>query len=156
MADLSEMNFDATEVAPAGSFDPVPAGKYNCIITESEMVPTKNGNGEFLKLTLQIQGGPHDGRLLWDRLNLKNPNEQAVQIARQSLSAICHAVGVLKPKDSADLHNRTLVANVKLRKRQDTGEDTNEIKGYSAYEPATRPAAVNGAVAGKPADPWKK
>jgi hypothetical protein len=155
MADLSELGFDATEVEPAVSFDLIPAGKYPCIITESEMVPTKNGNGEFLKITLQIQGGPHDGRLVWDRLNLKNPNEQAVQIARQSLSAICHAVGVLKPKDSADLHNKTLIVNVKCKKRADTGEDTNEVKGYSPYEPSVRPAAPNGQT-GKAADPWKR
>ena len=151
MADLSDLNFDANEVEPNGNFDPVPAGKYNVIITESEMKPTKAGNGEYLELKMQIQGGNHDGRMLWDRLNLRNPNEQAVQIARQTLSAICHAIGIMKPKDSADLHGKTLVASVKLRTTPQ-GNPMNEVKGYLPYDSGVRPAATqNGGAA-----PWKR
>ena len=42
----------------------------------------------------QIAEVVHDleSRLLWARLNLDNPNQQAVQIARGELSAICRAV----------------------------------------------------------------
>lgn len=157
MADLSNLNFDAREVEPNSGFEPIPAGKYNVIITESEMVKTKAGDGEFLKIALQIQGGDYNGRMLWDRLNLYNKNEEAVAIARQSLSAICRAVGVITPKDSADLHNKTLVAKVKLKARKDTGEPTNEIGGYLPYEPQARPvtANANGGPSGS-APPWKR
>ena len=68
-------------------------------------------------------------RLLWARLNLDNPNATAVQIARAELSAICRAVGVLAPNDSVELHNLPLVIHVRCKKRKDTGELTNEIKG---------------------------
>ena len=53
------------------------------------------------------------GRNLWARLNLDNPNEIAVKIARAELSALCRAVGVLEPKDSVELHNLPLVISVK-------------------------------------------
>ena len=53
--------------------------------------------------------GPYKNRLLWSRLNLDNPNAQAVQIAQGELSAICRAVGVMQPKDSIELHNLPLL-----------------------------------------------
>jgi hypothetical protein len=155
MANLN--GFDANQVEPTGDFDPVPAGKYLAVITESEMKPTKSGSGNYLQLTFEIIDGPHKARLLWARLNLDNPNATAVAIARAELSAICRAVGVLAPKDSVELHNLPLVIHVKCKKRDDTGELTNEVKGYSprtasAETPAAKPAAP--AANGTP--PWKR
>ena len=150
MADLH--GFDATQVAPAATLDPIPAGKYLSVITESETKPTKAGAGSYLQLTFEIIEGEHKGRLLWARLNLDNPNPKAVQIARAELSAICRAVDVLSPSDSSELHNLPLVVQVKCKKRDDTGDISNEIKGYCKREqPATNGQAV--AVA---APPWKR
>jgi hypothetical protein len=115
MADLS--GFDANQVEPSNDLDPVPAGKYLAVITESEMAPNKAGTGHYLKLTFQIIEGAFKNRLLWTRLNLDNPNATAVQIARGELSAICRAVGVLAPSDSVELHNLPLVIHVKCKIR---------------------------------------
>jgi uncharacterized protein DUF669 len=144
--------FDATQVAPAATLDPIPAGKYVSVINESKTKPTKAGTGSYLALTFEIIEGECKGRLLWARLNLDNPNPKAVQIARAELSAICRAVGVLSPQDSSELHNLPLVAHVKCKKRDDTGEISNEIKGYSQRE---TPASNGQAVAGV-APPWKR
>jgi hypothetical protein len=157
MANLN--GFDANQVEPTGDFDPVPAGKYLAVISDSEMKPTKSGSGSYLQLTFEILDGPHKGRLLWARLNLDNPNATAVAIARAELSAICRAVGVLAPKDSVELHNLPLVIHVRCKKRDDTGEVTNEVKGYSPKaaltEPAAKPAApsTNGKAT---TPPWKR
>ena len=115
MANLG--NFDASKVDPASSFDPIPAGKYLAAIVASELRPTKSGSGHYLELTFEIAEGQHKGRRLWARLNLDNPNPQAVQIARGELSAICRAVGVLQPRDSAELHNLPLSIKVACRRR---------------------------------------
>lgn len=162
MANLN--GFDANQVDPASSFDPIPAGKYVAAIIESEMKPTKAGNGHYLELTFEIGDGQYKGRRLWARLNLDNPNQQAVQIARGELSAICRAVGVLQPKDSVELHNLPLSIKVACRKRDDTGEITNEIKGYERKEAAFSPPvsmpgsapAAPAAQATKPAPPWQR
>jgi hypothetical protein len=150
MANLN--GFDANQVEPTTGFDPVPAGKYLAVITESEMQPTKAGTGSFLIFTLEIIEGEYKRRRLWARLNLDNPNPKAVEIARAELSAICRAVGVLSPKDSTDLHNLPLVVTVKLRKRDDTGDFTNEIRGYSkkAAPPTSGQPATN------QTPPWKR
>lgn len=134
MANLS--GFDATQVDPSVDFEPIPAGKYLAIITDSGMKPTKSGNGSYLELTFQVLDGPYKNRLLWSRLNLDNPNRQAVEIARGQLSAICHAVGVPRPKDSVELHGIPLTITVRL-KRRDDGEVFNEIRGYAKKEAAT-------------------
>ena len=149
MANLG--NFNANEVEPT-SFEPLPAGKYLACIVESEMKATKSGAGQFLNLTFQVLDGEHKGRKLWARLNLKNPNPQAEQIARGQLSAICRAVGVMAPKDSLELHNLPLLVTVKIKKRDDTGDLQNEISGYGRKESVQAPAPQ--AAGSMP--PWKR
>jgi hypothetical protein len=122
MANLN--GFNATEIEPTSNFEPLPANKYLAAITESEMKPTKSGNGSYLQLTFTVLEGEYKNRILWARLNLDNPNATAVKIARSELSAICHAVGVMQPRDSVELHNLPLMIAVKLKKRDDTGELT--------------------------------
>ena len=152
MANLN--GFNASEVEPTSNFDPLPAGKYMAAVTDSEMKPTKNGSGNYLQLTFTIIEGQYKNSVLWARLNLANPNATAVKIARSELSAICHAVGVMQPRDSVELHNLPLVITVKLKKREDTGELTNEIKGYelktaSTGQPQQAPVTSN-------TPPWKR
>ena len=158
MADLR--GFDAQTVEPNDSFDPIPNGDYLCIITTSEMKPTKAGDGAYLELELQVIEGPYQGRKLWDRLNLNNANDTTVKIAKGTLSAICRAVGVLQPTDSCELHDLPLVAKVACRKRDDTDELTNVIKSYKkrdamAAVPASSPAPAK-AAATSSTPPWKR
>lgn len=137
---MATLNFNSNEVEPSVGFDAIPAGKYPAVITDSEMKPTKTGNGQYLELAFEIIEGDCRGRKVWARLNLENPNAQAVQIARADLSAICRAVNVPQPKDSLELHNLPLIVTVRCRKNQD-GEITNEIKGYAPRGVATQAAA---------------
>jgi len=153
MANLS--GFDANRVEPSTEYDPLPAGKYLAAITESEMKPTKAGTGSYLQLTFEILDGQFKARKVWARLNLANSNEMTVKIAQAELSAICRAVGVLAPNDSVELHNLPLVITVKCKKRDDTGDVTNEIKGYAKKDaPAAPPAATNPSANGTP--PWRR
>lgn len=153
MANLS--GFDANQVEPTGDVEAIPAGKYLAVITDSQMKPNKAGTGSLLQLTFQVIEGDYENRLLWTRLNLDHPNATAVQIARADLSAICRAVGVLAPKDSVELHNLPLMINVRCKKRQDTGDVVNEIKGYSPRETkAVRAAPVASSTPATP--PWKR
>ena len=152
MANLN--GFDANTVEPTSSFDPLPAGKYLAAVTGTEMKPTKDGTGKYLNIEFTVLEGEHKGRKVWDRLCLNHPNAQTVRIARGNLSALCRAIGVMQPRDSVELHNIPLVITVRVKKRDDTGEFTNEVKGYTKKE----------ATAGKPQQaaptdstpPWKR
>ena len=41
-------NFDANQVDPSVALDPLPAGKYLAVVSESELKPTKTGVGKYL------------------------------------------------------------------------------------------------------------
>jgi len=170
MADLR--GFNANTVEPSDSFDPIPAGEYLCVITASEEKPTKAGTGSFLVLEFEVIDGPYKGRKLWDRLNLNNPSEVAVKIARATLSAICRSIGVMEPSDSCEMHDLPLLVKVRTEKRADTDELSNVIKGYRSRNaaqpspssassplgsPPTSGAPRSGAQAPSPGGaPWKR
>ena len=153
--------YDAGKYEPNGVFEPIPTAWYRAAIIESEMKDTKAGTGKYLELTLEVLEGPHKGRKVWDRLNLINPNQKAVDIARGTLSAICHAVDKMRPDDSAELHNIPLDVRVSAKVRKDNGEVGNEVKGYrppkdgagSAGAPAQQGTEVS-ADTGKEKAPW--
>ncbi|MFO0915323.1 MAG: DUF669 domain-containing protein [Pirellulales bacterium] len=150
MANLQ--GFDANQVEPRVEFEPVPAGQYLAAIVESEMKPTRQRDGSFLEFKFEILEGEYKGRKVWARLNLENSNQKAVEIARAELSSICRAANVLQPRDSVELHNLPLLIKVACKKREDTGEITNEIKGYARREAASgvpQQAATNVA-------PWRR
>lgn len=151
MANLN--GFNASEVEPTSNFDPLPAGKYLAVISDSEMKGTKNGSGSYLQLTFTVIEGQYKNRVLWARLNLNNPNATAVKIAKSELSAVCRAVGIMQPRDSVELHNIPVLITVKCRKRVDSGEIDNEIRGYerkvSAGQAQQAPVTDN-------TPPWKR
>lgn len=149
---MAKLNFDANQVEPSTAFEAVPAGKYMAVVTQSEMKPTKKGDGSFLELTLEVIEGEHKGRKVWDRLVLDHPNPMTVKIARAKLSALCRAVGVMQPQDSAQLHNLPVGVAVKCKKREDTGELNNEVVSYHAKEDLKgRPAQATSDT-----PPWRR
>lgn len=151
MSNLAGYNFNAEEVEPSSSFDPIPAGWYQAIISNSEMKATRDGYGEYLSLTLQIIDGQYENRLVFARLNLKNANDKAVDIARKDLAAICRAVGVMSPQASEELHDIPLMIKVKVRPASGDYEASNDIGGYKAVEGANLTPAPK--AASKPQTP---
>ena len=152
MANLN--GFNAHDVEPSSSFDPLPAAKYLAAITGTEMKPTKDGTGSYLNLEFTILEGQFKDRKVWDRLCLNHPNAQTVKIARGNLSAVCRAVGVMQPRDSVELHNIPLLITVKLKKREDNGDLSNEVKGYAKKETAA--GKPQQAVPADNTPPWRR
>ena len=67
--------FDASGVEPAAPMELLPPGRYVAQIVQSEMQPTKAGDGQMLWLELEVLEGAQRGRKIWDRLNLANRNQ---------------------------------------------------------------------------------
>ena len=128
--DLS--GFNADDFSDIESYSILPAGTYTAAIVSSENKTTKNGNGSYLELQLEIIDGQYAGRKVWDRLNLHNPNQTAVEIAMRTLASICKAIGIKTPRDSSELHNKPL--SVKVAVREYNGNESNEIKKYMPAE----------------------
>ena len=149
MANLA--GFDASQVPEQQEFSALPEGQYVVIATATEMKPTKSGTGQFLQFTFEVLDGPQKGRKLWARLNLVNPNQTAVDIAQRELGAICRAVNVIKPSDSAELHNKPMLITVAVE-IDDRKRESNIIK---KYEPVSAGAATSvAAPASAGGAPW--
>lgn len=141
-----QFRFDASQVAPQEAFEPLPASWYTAIIVESsERTPANDPRGKMLEFTLEILGGDYNKRKIFDRLNVVNGNAMAVDIAYRTLSAICHATGVIQMNATEDLHGKPLLVKVARREArtdQQTGkvyEANNEVKGYKAVDPNAPP-----------------
>ena len=149
--------YDASAHQPLDSFEAIPDGEYRAIATDSEMKETKSGQGSYLQIAWEIIDGEHKGRKLWSRLNLENNNQTAVDIAQRELSSICRAVGVLRPKDSAELHSKPIILRVGHELRKDTGENSNRIKGYKSVDaPPSAPSSAAGAASTPAVAPWRR
>lgn len=157
--------FDSTQVQPQEPFAVIPAGKYKIQAIASEIRPTKDGNGQYLWFEHEILDGEYQGRKLWERLNLWNSNQQAVEIAQRTLSAMCHATGQLHIEDSEALHFKPMIVTVRVKPAQGNYDASNEIRGYepangsapvpSSAAPAQAPAPAVPAPSAA-AMPWKR
>ena len=136
---MAQLNFDASKVDPAQAFEAIPSDKYVVEITNSELKPTKSGNGSYLEIEYTVLEGEYRGRKVWDRLCLNHPTQKTVDIARSHLSAICHAVGVLQPRESNELHHIPLLITVKAKKDEENDTIFNEVKGYAKRESKIAP-----------------
>lgn len=148
---MAVLNFNAAEVEPMGDYSPIPAGDYLAVITDSEEKPTKDFTGSYVQMTFEVIEGQHKGRKIFNRLNLQNKNPVAVDIARRELSSICHAAGVLSPRDSNELHNKPMLIKVAVKPAQGDYSASNEIKAYKsqgAVSEVAKPAVEK--------KPWEK
>jgi len=177
---LGALNLDVeTEAAEQSDFAPLPDGIYSVVMDDSQLKANKNNAGQHLAFRLQVIDGAHNGRLIWGNINVQNPNATAEKIGRGQLAAICKAVGIMNPQDSAELHDKPFKVKLGLRKDDAT---RNEPKAffpidYKSVEdagdaadvpqppaPAPRPAAApRAAPAARPAapaagvkKPWQK
>lgn len=154
--------FNVADV-PDDDFEPVAAGTYTAMITESEMKATNDGEGAYIQLKLELD----NGRVLFERLNIQNKNEKAVEIAYRTLGKICSAMGKVSIKDTSELHDQRFKVEIDIEKGKDytdkeTGElkkgrDQNRIKKYlpnAAAASSTSGSAAPADAASTP--PWKK
>jgi hypothetical protein len=139
---MAQINFDASQVDPAVPFEVLPSDKYLVEVTKSEMKATKSGDGSCLELEYTVLDGAFKGRKVWDRLCLNHRTQKTVEIARANLSAICHAVGVMKPRESGELHHIPFTVTVKLKKEKDSENIYNEVKDYGKRVSVVVPPAA--------------
>ena len=108
-------------------------------------------------LTIEVIDGDYTGRNVFEYLNLKHEKEVAVQIAQQSLSAICRAIGVNSPKDSVELCDKPLMVKMAVTPASGGYEASNNAKGYEAVTggASAKPAPAGVAASGGSTPPWK-
>lgn len=142
MSDFGD--FDARQIEPSvGGGGPIPAGDYRAVICKSGWKKTKDGGGEYMEFVFEVVAGEQKGARVWVRLNLRNKSTVAKEIAQKELSAICHAVGNMRPQQSQELHSIPMVIGVGLEERKDKpGHYSNRVTKYESIESAAPVAAA--------------
>lgn len=133
MANIGQ-SFNSAEVQP-NQFECIPKGDYLLRITDSDVKDNSKQTGQILNLTIEVADGQYQGRKLFDQINLSNPNEMAVKIGRERLSAYCHATGVGVLNDSQQLHGIVFKGKVVIKVDKDGQyDDRNEIRSIKKLE----------------------
>lgn len=148
-------------------FDLIPDGIYIGQFVDSELVPTRAGDGQRLNLTGEIVEGQCARRKVWEGLNIIHPSAQAQEISQRTLKTICAAVGHIGVlSDSADLHFKPMRFRIGHEDAKGAYKAKNVIKGYEPLGGVNRPASVATsqpepqrapaqAAAGGASRPWK-
>ncbi len=154
-----DLNFDASTVDPNVAYEPLPAGWYKAVITDSEGKPTKDMTGKRLNLKYQIIDGEHAGRIIFSGLNVENQSKSAQDRALRDLSAIVHAIGLQNSvvRTSQDLHDKPLMIKVKVKPADGQYAASNEVIGYEAVAAKSGGGGATTAPSGgASAPPWKR
>ena len=125
---MAQLHFNASDVKDD---DPIKPGDYECQITGTELKQTKRGDGQYLELKVQVvEEGDEQGRMVWQRLNIVNPNKVAEQIAHRELAQLCKAVDILELDDSDELVGVPFVARIAIQPAKGDYGPSNTIKKY--------------------------
>ena len=84
--------------------------------------------------------GPYQGRKYYEQLNLINPNEQTVEMAKRTLSAICHATDQMQIKDSEQLHFKPLMMVVTIQPPKNGNGERNQVRFHPLEQAPVRTA----------------
>ena len=134
-------SFNSDNYDDIGEFEAIPVGEYEAKITQSDLVKTSAGTGEYLKLTFEIISGDYRGRLLWSNLNLVNPSDKSVEIAHKELATICRACGKLSIEESEELHGIPMIVKVRVKPATARYPASNAIANYKPLAGLARPSA---------------
>jgi hypothetical protein len=136
---------------PGETFDTaygdIPEGEYPAVLNSWNWKATKatddtgKPRGHYLELEFIIVDHILMNRKHWERLNLDNPNEKAVGIARELLNKFLKALPWTDPigneeelfKAMGDIQGKKINMVIKHRQKQD-GEKEVQIKNFKEYE----------------------
>lgn len=126
---MPTIDFDLNDYElKTNSFEPLPKGVYTAAVVDSGMCVTKAGNGEYIKLEMNILEGEHTGRRIWENLNVYNANPKAEEIARGNLRALFRACNKPNERATENIHDVPFKLILDIDRRDPT---RNKVIGYA-------------------------
>ena len=142
---------DAGDVG--GNYDPLPDGDYDLLVLEATAKVAQSGKTMFA-VKAQVQGGPHNKRLVWDNLVVTPDSPAALGMFFRKMAAL----GLGREYFSSSPSNAQIEAALKGRafraqigSRTWNGSKKNEIKMYYIATATATTAAAAPAPAPAPA-----
>lgn len=115
--------------------DLLAAGDYAIQCVGVELKPTKDGMGQYLVTQFEVLSGERKGKRLFINFNIKNRNQQAVEIALRSIKQWVQAAGGTGNEQLTmgllqSLQGKEVFANVGIQAGKDGYEPSNSIKKF--------------------------
>ena len=123
-------NSFVTSEAEDISFEPLPVGIYTGQIKKAEIKTTSAGTGEYISLQweiLEADEPKYVSRIVFQNLNIVNPSEMAVKIAKSQLKQITTALGIAELIDTDELLGQPLQLTLKIRPAKDGYDASNDV-----------------------------
>ena len=130
LSTLLDTPFDVPNEEGTPPITLLPAGKYEAVITNAVVGPTKNGRGLAVNLTWSITKGEFEKRLVFQSILIEHDSEDARRIGRQKFKDVCVSCGIVDPiTDLEKLLYEECLISVAIRTDKD-GQyaDKNEVK----------------------------
>ena len=142
---MFNLDLDLTNVEASTGFEVLPNGTYSVQVEAAELCSTKDEKGAYIKTTLVVVGESYKNRKLFHNFNIKNANEQAVQIGLSEIKALIVASGATTTKISSPDQLIGLECDVKLKiVKEDGYEDKNRIVAFKKPSEGSPAAAAQG------------
>lgn len=125
--------FDLSTSKKADTSSVIPAGLYDCMITEAVVKDTKSGTGEYISMHLTVANGEMKGRKIFTNFNIKNPNAKAVEIGKEQLAACLSVIGdgVMKFPDAFEccsyMYGKSVTVKTKVKADPNYGDKAEVV-----------------------------
>ena len=122
------------------TFEPIPAGVYNLVVTGAEEALTQKGD-KRIKITFAVADGDYAGRKIFEGYNLSG-NPKSVEIGRGQLKSLwkCAGNNEFVINSVEQFLNIEIAASVKI-KTDETYGDKNVISSFKPKKQVTATAA---------------
>lgn len=143
-----DLNFDARQHNPEQGMGKHPTGKFPAIISDVSVEENNNKDGGYFSVKFTTPSGQIAKNYnLW----FTNPNEgqqKAQEIARNNLSALCHAVGIYLLPTGKELINARCQIEVAPQAKNDKYNEVSKVYDANGNEPGKAPTAPQPASGG--------
>ena len=114
------------------NFDPVPVGEYACVVTKCKLGENSKKNGSVISMEYQIIDGEFENRLVWDYLNVLNPNPKAQEIGNRRVRDLSKAMGK-DLLDTDDFINEIVTLSLGISPETEKYKASNTVKYIKKY-----------------------
>ena len=138
------MNDFSIDLGSVSATDCIPSGDYAIQCVGIELKATKDGYGQYLSTQFEVLAGERKGKRIFTNFNIKNRNQQAVDIALRSVKQWVQACGGTGNEQLTmgllqSMQGKEVFANIAIQQGKDGYEDSNTIKRF--HVGPTAPAA---------------
>ena len=128
-----DFDFKIEDMPVSSTYGPLAPGWYDASIVSAELVVTKAGDGQYLKVRFQLE----NKRNVFSNITTRNPSPQAESIGRQQIGDIMRSAGIPRLREPNDLLGASMQIKLDIQPASDRYEASNVVRGYKPLKAVT-------------------